>query len=532
MAASERLGEPLAARIAAGGYPAALARPTQRRRAHWHQDHAAALIERDVRDFARIGALEALPRLLRLAAAQTAGLFNVNHLASPFQLTRPTIRSYLTLLERIFLLERLPAWRPNRVSRLIKTPKLHFGDTGLACALLGANTAGLTGDRSLLGQLLETFVFQELRRQADWGDVPSTFFHFRDRDGVEVDLVIERAAGVVTGVEVEASSTVRGRDFRGLRKLATAAGDRFAGGVVLFDGETSARFGDRLYAVPIRRLWEPPAGSRRQQPVDKVTRRSAGDASRLNRPPTGRTGTSLRSSLRFGRNTPGIPPSRALSAGRLTPLGAHAKPPALSSADLGKFYGLVWRFDLEDEAAEATESFLGRGGLVSPDRTVPKLLEALRSEQPARAAESPAFAALWRRGAGFLLSRSPAPPTPPADWKLPTGSLRCDCARCADLRAFCAHPGATVHRVRAVQGDRDHLTGEIDVAGLDLRHETEKRSRPYTLVIFKTRATHERRLREYGKDVAAMRQLLAVADAAADSEPQAAELAAAVTAAG
>ena len=258
MAPSERLGKQLADRIVAGGYPAALALPTERRRARWLRDYATALVERDVRDVARIGALEALPRLLGVAAAQTAGLFNVNHLASPFQLTRPTIRSYLTLLERIFLLERLPAWRNNRVSRLIKTSKLHFGDTGLACALLGANAEELARNRTLLGQLLETFVFQELRRQADWSDDPVTFFHFRDRDGVEVDLVIERAGGAVAGLEIKASSTVRGRDFRGLRKLANATGDRFAAGVVLFDGETSARFGERLYAVPIRRLWEAP----------------------------------------------------------------------------------------------------------------------------------------------------------------------------------------------------------------------------------------------------------------------------------
>lgn len=261
MSPSKRLGPELAARIAAGGYPSALALPTEPRRGRWHRDYVAALVERDVRDLARIGALEAIPRLLGLAAAQTAGLFNVNDLASPFQLTRPTIRSYLMLLERVFLLERLPAWRSDRASRLVKTPKLHFGDTGLACSLLGVGADAMNRDRSLLGHLLETFVFQELKRQADWRDEPAGLFHFRDRDGVEVDLVIERGGGTLAGVEVKASSTVRGRDFRGLRKLANAVGDRFAGGVVLYDGETSARFGERLYAAPIRRLWEPPGAA-------------------------------------------------------------------------------------------------------------------------------------------------------------------------------------------------------------------------------------------------------------------------------
>ena len=247
---SERLGAALAARIGAGGYPAALARASARRRTAWYRDYVETLVQRDVRDLARISALDALPRLLQFAAGQTARLLNVADLAAPFQLSRPTIRDYVTLLERVFLLERLPPWHSNRLSRLVKTPKLHLGDTGLAAAL--------TTDRATLGPLLETFVFQELRRQASWHDEAVAFYHFRDKDGAEVDIVLERGGHQVAGVEVKAAATVTGADFRGLRKLREAAGKRFAGGVVLYDGETSAGFGDGLYAVPIRALWETP----------------------------------------------------------------------------------------------------------------------------------------------------------------------------------------------------------------------------------------------------------------------------------
>jgi hypothetical protein len=253
---AERLGGELAERIVAGGYPAALARPSARRRAAWYRDYLEALVQRDVRDLARISALDALPRLLSLAASQTARLLNVSDLAAPFQLSRPTIRDYVTLLERVFLLETLPPWHSNRLSRLVKTPKLHLGDTGLACALLGAEAAALTSDRALLGQLLETFVFQELRRQASWREAQIGFFHFRDKDGAEVDIVLERGAQELAGIEVKASATVTAADFRGLRKLKQAAGRRFTTGVVLYDGETSASFGHGLYAVPLRMLWE------------------------------------------------------------------------------------------------------------------------------------------------------------------------------------------------------------------------------------------------------------------------------------
>jgi hypothetical protein len=253
-----RLGEALAERIVAGGYPAALARRTTARRAAWYRDYIETQVQRDVRDLSRVRSLDALPRLLAVAAGYTARLLNVTDLAGPFQLTRQTIHDYVTLLERVFLLERLPPWHSNRLSRLVKTPKLHMGDTGLACALIGMDAPQLHRDRESLGPMLETFVLQELKRQASGYPQPVSFFHFRDRDGVEVDIVVERGAGALAGIEVKAAATVTDADFRGLHKLKQAAGKRFTKGIVLYDGEISASFGDGFYAVPIRYLWETP----------------------------------------------------------------------------------------------------------------------------------------------------------------------------------------------------------------------------------------------------------------------------------
>ena len=252
----ERLGLQLAERIVAGGYPAALARGTLARRNAWYRDLVESQIQRDVRDLSRLRSFEALPRLLSLAAAHTARLLNVSDLAGPFQLTRQTIQEYVALLERVFLLERLPPWHRNRLSRLIKTPKLHMADTGVACALLGMDIATLNRDRTRLGPMLETFVLQELKREASARDEPIAFFHYRDRDDFEVDIVIERGAGIVAGVEVKAAATVSDADFRGLRKLKDAAGSTFAHGVVLYDGEACISFGEGLHAVPLRAVWE------------------------------------------------------------------------------------------------------------------------------------------------------------------------------------------------------------------------------------------------------------------------------------
>ncbi|MYD04242.1 MAG: ATP-binding protein [Acidimicrobiia bacterium] len=258
MSNGERLGPNLREGITNGGYPAALTRPPGRRRIQWYTDYINAVVQHDVNDLTRITRLDALPRLLQASAAQTARLFNVSRLAAPFQLSLPTIRTYLVLLERMFLLERLAPWYNNRLKRLVKTPKLHLGDTGLACALLRIGPERLQTDRVLLGQLTETFVYQELRRQSGWYHPGVRFFHYRDKDGAEVDVVLEQGGGRIAGIEVKAGATVRSGDFRGLRKLAKTVGDRFAAGVVLYDGEISVGFGPKLRAVPIRRLWERP----------------------------------------------------------------------------------------------------------------------------------------------------------------------------------------------------------------------------------------------------------------------------------
>lgn len=251
---NRREGRALATRVAAGGYPSALARTTERRQAAWYRDYAETLIQRDIRELSRISALEALPRLLALAAGQSACLINISDLAAPFQISRPTIRQYVTLLSRIFLLDELPPWHRNRMKRLIKTPKLHIEDTGLACAVLGLDAEALWQDRTTFGRLLETFVYQELRRQATGWEAPVIFSHFRDKDQEEVDIVMESEARLA-GVEVKAGATVTNDDFRGLRKLQEAAPKTFVAGVVLYDGDSIVSFGDKLYAVPISCLW-------------------------------------------------------------------------------------------------------------------------------------------------------------------------------------------------------------------------------------------------------------------------------------
>lgn len=253
---SERLGSDLARRIVRGGYPAAVARRTQARRRLWYRDYAETQIQRDIRDLSRVRSLNTLPKLLESAAARTARILNVADLGAPLELTRPTIHEHVTLLERVFLIERLPSWHRNPTNRLVKRPKLHLRDTGVACELLHFDAARLDADRPVFGAMLETFVLQELRRQADARRDPTRFFHFRDRDDYEVDIVLEQGYGCVAGIEVRSAATVRSADFRGLRKLREVSGKQLVAGVVLYDGGATIDFGDGMFGVPVRRLWE------------------------------------------------------------------------------------------------------------------------------------------------------------------------------------------------------------------------------------------------------------------------------------
>lgn len=256
MRQGEPAGAPLLSRIVAGGYPVALQHADEQRRGAWYSDYIETLTQRDAPDLAAIRSPEILSRLLTLAAAQTAQLLNVNKLASSFQLSRNAIQDYLALLAKMFLLEQTPAWHSSRLKRLVKTPKLHIGDTGVACALMKLNSPALAHDGPLLGHVLETFVFQELRRQASGDRQPHDFFHFREKDGAEVDIVIQRGATALAGVEVKAAATVNDADLRGLRKLKAATGERFAAGALLYNGDHCLSFGPGIYAVPLSALWE------------------------------------------------------------------------------------------------------------------------------------------------------------------------------------------------------------------------------------------------------------------------------------
>ncbi|MCC6745404.1 MAG: ATP-binding protein [Acidobacteria bacterium] len=242
-------------RLLAGGYPAALERSDVNRRDAWFASYLATVLERDVRDLAGIENLTVLPRLLALLCSRSGGLLNSADLASGLGLSRPTISKYVTILERLFLVRIVPAWARRVSVRLTKAPKVFAVDTGLAAHLLGADRARIELDGALAGSLFESFVVGEIFKLASWSAAKPAISYFRTSDGREVDVVVETRSGDVAGIEVKAGQTVTSSDFRGLRTLADLTGPRFAGGVVVYTGAETVAFGERLFAVPVSRLW-------------------------------------------------------------------------------------------------------------------------------------------------------------------------------------------------------------------------------------------------------------------------------------
>ena len=248
-------GQDLAEVVARGGYPEAVVRKDERRRTKWFNDYLALTLDRDVRDIATIEQLEKLPLLVRLLAEQSGQLSNHANIASALQISRATVARYIETLERMFLIDTLPPWFSNRISRLIKTPKHHFLDSGLLSALRGYSPVPPQVAPDRFGPLLESFVGSELRKLVGWSDARATLSHFRTKDGDEVDFVLEDQQGRIVGIEVKASATLRGGDFSGLRKLEAAAGDKFVRGIVLHDHDSIRPVSGTLCGAPVSVLW-------------------------------------------------------------------------------------------------------------------------------------------------------------------------------------------------------------------------------------------------------------------------------------
>ena len=245
---------PLTERVARGGYPRAVAREPARR-ADWFASYITAILQRDIRDLANIAGLADMPKLLRMLATRQGSTVNYAELARSLGYAQPTLKHYETLLKTTFIVYALPAWHANLRKRLVKSSKLYLCDSGLTTYLMGAGAEQFVNEPDSLGGPLEQFVVMEILKLCASSTVRCAPYHYRTHSGEEVDIVLEDTSGKLVAIEVKVGRSVGANDFRHLRALRDAAGDRFHRGVVLYGGEQMLPFGERLSALPISALW-------------------------------------------------------------------------------------------------------------------------------------------------------------------------------------------------------------------------------------------------------------------------------------
>ena len=197
-------------RIVAGGFPEARARRPGRSRTRWFDGYLAGSLEHDLRELADVRRADDAEHLLRLLASQTANLFKADPIGRKLGMDHKTVNSYVGLLRQMHLVHQLPGWRPGLGAREATTPKMYVSDVGLLCHLLGADARRLLADDQVKGKGCETFVVNEILKQASWADVETRAYHYQ-RGDEDIDLVLEDRAGDIACVEVKAAATLLGQ---------------------------------------------------------------------------------------------------------------------------------------------------------------------------------------------------------------------------------------------------------------------------------------------------------------------------------
>ncbi len=242
--------------IKTGGYPEIVQRTTENRRAKWFESYIKSILQKDIKELSNIEGLTDIPRILNFITTRVGSTVNFSELGRLAKIKNSTMHRYITLLEQVYLILKIPAWTPNAEGEYVKSPKIFLNDTGLLCHLRGEGVESLISNRSTAGNFLENFVTMEIIKQISWSDIAVKPYHFSMHKGAEVDLVLEDSKKRLYGIEVKSTSTINQDNFKGLKRFAEIAGKKFKRGIVLYSGEhTVGGFGENMQAVPISTLW-------------------------------------------------------------------------------------------------------------------------------------------------------------------------------------------------------------------------------------------------------------------------------------
>lgn len=246
-------------RVLAGGFPRVLLNEDPADRFQTFDNYIEQSLNYGLSAVQAVHRPEDVQKLLVRLGAQTGQILNIANAARDIGIADRTAENHTRLLEWLFFIVRLPAWKKTDRGP-VSRPKLHVVDSGVGGRLLRLTSERVMSNdplfQSSFGNLLESFVVSEIRKAIGWLNDPCRLGHWRRRQGAEVDLVVERLDDqAVVGAEVKSASGLSRDDWKGLVRLRTELGTRFHAGIVFYTGDMPYELDDRIYAVPIDKLW-------------------------------------------------------------------------------------------------------------------------------------------------------------------------------------------------------------------------------------------------------------------------------------
>jgi predicted AAA+ superfamily ATPase len=227
-----------------GGYPGVVGRPSAADL--WFRSYVQTYLERDVRAVTAVRDLGAFRRFLAVLASRSGAILNRTDLAAPLGVSVPTISDWLNALEVTGQVLLVPPFYENFGKRLLKSPKVYFVDSGLACHLLGIDTAAALQKSTFLGALFEGFVAAEIAKQQVNLGRRAELYYFRDQQGLEVDFVVPRGAGRLALIEAKSSRTLTPAMARSIGRLKAAVQSHRAHGFIVHTGGERSAAGRAL----------------------------------------------------------------------------------------------------------------------------------------------------------------------------------------------------------------------------------------------------------------------------------------------
>lgn len=240
-----------------GGYPEVYLLGEKEKNA-WFDFYIKARISKDISflENVHLGKILHLDMLLKILASQISSLVNYENIAKNINLSNKTVQKYIQLLEALYIVNLIPAYSNNNLKKVVRTPKVHFIDTGLASHLLNVNAENLLSQSSkYLGNLVESFVYSELIKHQSYSENNIKIYHFRDSYKNEVDFVLESKNSDIVALEVKSGSNIKKEHFKGLLSLAKTIKNRNFKGIVLYGGDNILPYsidGFKFWIIPLK----------------------------------------------------------------------------------------------------------------------------------------------------------------------------------------------------------------------------------------------------------------------------------------